>query len=94
MCASGVSGSRGRSVPRIARMAREDAAASLLAEMPSYGRRGERGALKTIGDLACCPPARALPKLDETRFSLSELPALPEGDGEFGLDRDLSAWTR
>ncbi len=72
-------GGEGRA--RRERMAPEDVAASLLAEMPSYGAEVNAIHEKTIGDLALLPAWRVhFHHLEDAVRLLTEIPALPEGD--------------
>ncbi len=66
---------------RLERMASEDAAASLLGEMPSYGAVVNAVHEKTIGDLARLPAWRVhFHELEDAIRLLMEIPALAEGD--------------
>ena len=71
----------GEGAARIERMAPEEAAASLLAEMPSYGAEVNAVHEKTIADLTLLPAWRVhFHELDDAIRLLMEIPALPEGD--------------
>ena len=71
----------GEGPARIERMAPEEAAASLLAEMPSYGAEVNAMHEKTIADLTLLPAWRVhFHGLDDAVRLLMEIPALPEGD--------------
>jgi hypothetical protein len=71
----------GLGAPRIERMAPDAVAASLLAEMPSYGAEVNAVHETTIGDLSLLPAWRVhFHKLEDAIRLLTEIPALPEGD--------------
>jgi hypothetical protein len=71
----------GQGAARIERMAPEDAATSLLAEMPSYGAEVNAVHEKTIGDLALLPAWRVhFHELEDAVRLLKKIPALAEAD--------------
>ena len=62
-------------------MAPEDVAASLLAEMPSYGAEVNAVHEKTIGDLSLLPAWRVhFHQLEDAIRLLTEIPVLAQGD--------------